>query len=61
MVLHVDGEMMIGKDMKEMNEILDKINNKFKITRQQVSSDPVSYLGMQITSSSKGTFINKSM
>lgn len=58
--LHVVDGQMIGRDLKVMNTILDKLDAKFKITRQSMSNGPIMYLALQIRSTSKGIFVNQS-
>lgn len=60
LTLHVDDGLMIGADVGAMNEILDKIDNKFGVKRQLVTNEPVTYLGMQVKWTSSGIFVSQS-
>lgn len=51
---------MIGKDMNAMKKIFDMLDAQFKITRQQLSSNSVTYLKLQIRFTTEGIFINQS-
>ncbi|KAK9701256.1 Reverse transcriptase (RNA-dependent DNA polymerase) [Popillia japonica] len=57
--LFVDDGLVVGKNVKDMLQILNQLGNKFEITFDNSMKDSISYLGMEIRVSQHEIFVSQ--